>query len=82
VWSKAKTAIKVATLVDVFDGEGSIDSVKRIEEAEGLEGAVDEAGVIFGVYCVSCKCPRLLILEPNNIFNKRCSLSEGGSYMI
>jgi hypothetical protein len=53
VWSKAKTAIKVATLVDVFDGEGSINSVEHVEEAEGLEGAVDEAGVVFRVYCVS-----------------------------
>jgi hypothetical protein len=53
VWSKPKTAIEVATLVDVFDGEGGIDSVERVEEAEGLEGAVDEACVVFGVYCVS-----------------------------
>jgi hypothetical protein len=76
MWSKSKTAIKVATFVNVFDGQGSVDSVERIEEAEGLEGTVNEAGIVLGIYCVSCKRPSIFVLETNNIFNKPCPLWE------
>jgi len=59
---QAETTIKVSTCVDVFYSGRDVDSVQGVKELESLEGAINEAGVVFRVDCVSCKRPGLSVL--------------------
>ena len=65
---QSETSVKVPALVDIFDCEGNIDSVQCIEDCKNLESAVDKSGVVFCVYCVSCKRAGLFILQGYYVF--------------
>ena len=60
----AKATVKVAARGEVGHGPGAIESVERVEEGEGRDGAVEEARVCLaeGVACEDARG----LLQPQN----------------